>query len=212
LKTPLATIRGVGEALVSGRSFTSAKVQTYGQVLDQEAKRLTRLVDNILAYSRVTDISDVYSFEPLAPADLIDEALYGFQNQLARQGFDVQVDMPPDLPPVRADRTAMSLVLDNLIDNALRYSGSGRWLGIRVWLSDAMVHIAVADRGEGIPPDELERVVQRFVRGRHAASGGSGLGLAIVSRLVRDHGGDLSVRSEVGRGTEVEVTLPAMDV
>ena len=212
LKTPLATIRGVGEALVSGRVSTTDKVHAYGEMLDQEAKRLTRLVDNLLAYSRVTDISDVYSFEPLSPADLIDDALHGFETQFARKGFDVHVDMPADLPAVRADRTAMSLVLDNLIDNALRYASSGRWLGVRVWHAGTLVHIAIADHGDGIAPDEIDRVVQRFVRGRQAPSGGSGLGLAIAKRLVNDHGGDLLVRSEVGKGTEVEVTLPAMDV
>jgi signal transduction histidine kinase len=106
----------------------------------------------------------------------------------------------------------MSLVLDNLIDNALRYSAGRRWLGVRAWHSGAMVHVAIADRGQGIPADEIDAVQQRFVRGRHAPLGGSGLGLAIVSRLVKDQGGSLSLRSEVGRGTEVEVTLPAMDV
>jgi signal transduction histidine kinase len=212
LKTPLATIRGVGEALVSGRISTTDKVHAYGEMLDQEAKRLTRLVDNLLAYSRVTDISEVYSFEPLSPADIVDDALHGFETQFARKGFEVQVDMPPDLPPVRADRTAMSLALDNLIDNALRYASSGRWLGVRVWQEAALVHIAISDRGEGIPPDEIDRVVQRFVRGRQAPSGGSGLGLAIAKRLITDHGGDLTVRSEVGKGTDVEVTVPAMDI
>jgi signal transduction histidine kinase len=212
LKTPLSTIRGVGEALVSGRVSTTEKVHAYGEMLDQEAKRLTRLVDNLLAYSRVTDVGEVYSFEPLSAADLIDDALHGFEPQFARKGFDVCVDMPLDLPTVRADRTAMSLVLDNLIDNALRYAPSGRWLGVRAWHAGTLVHIAISDRGDGIPPDEIDRVVQRFVRGRQAPSGGSGLGLAIVKRLVNDHGGDLSVRSEAGKGTDVEVTLPAMDI
>jgi two-component system phosphate regulon sensor histidine kinase PhoR len=212
LKTPLATIRAVGEAFVSGRVSTADKVHSYGEMLDQEAKRLTRLVDNLLAYSRVTDISDVYTFEPLSAADIVDDALHGFETQFARKGMEVHVDMPPDLPPVRADRTAMSLVFDNLIDNVLRYASDERWLGVRVWHSGALVHIAISDHGNGIPPDEIERVIQRFVRGRHAPSGGSGLGLAIVKRLVNDHGGDLQVRSEVGKGTEVEVTLQAMDV
>jgi signal transduction histidine kinase len=94
----------------------------------------------------------------------------------------------------------------------LRYAASGRWLGVRVWHAAAFVHIAVSDGGEGVPPDEIDRVVQRFVRGRSAPSGGSGLGLAIVKRLVNDQGGELTIRSEVGKGTEAEVTLPAMDI
>ena len=208
LKTPLSTISIVGETLSRGRLQDGTQIREYAQLVDQEAKRLTRLVDNMLAYSRVTDVSEVYSFEPLVVADLIEDVLRGFQAQLAHRDFQVSVDIPADLPPVWADRTALGLVFDNLVDNALRYSGDSRWLAVKARHDGRDVRIDVLDRGVGIPLDELFTVVRRFVRGRQAGLAGSGLGLAIASRVVKDHGGRLRIDSDLAVGTTVHVSLP----
>jgi signal transduction histidine kinase len=186
-------------------------IREYAQLVDQEAKRLSRLVDNLLAYSRVTDVSEVYSFEPLAAADLIDDLLRGFLPQLNEKGFELSVDIPADLAPLRGDRTALVLAFDNLLDNAMRYSGDSRWIGIRASQAEGRVKIEFSDRGVGIPEAELAVVVRRFVRGSNAASHGSGLGLPIVSRIVKDHGGTLRVDSAPQTGTTVSVMLPLMD-
>jgi signal transduction histidine kinase len=208
LKTPLATIRSAAETLARGRVTDAGGVSDYARLLDQEAQRLGRLVDNLLAYSRITDVSEVYTFEPLAVAELIDDLLRRFQLQFLYQRVEVTVDVPPDIADARADRTALLLVFDNLIDNALRYSPDRRELSLRAWEDERDVHIAVRDRGIGIPEDEIERVQLRFVRGRLARSNGSGLGLAIASRIIRDHGGEIAITSVVGEGTTVRVTLP----
>lgn len=208
LKTPLATIRGVAEALLCGRLSSGKETQEYAQILDQEAKRLARLVDNLLSYSRVTDAREVYFFEPIAPADLIESALRGFESQFAQHGFEPRLEIAADLPPVRADRTTIILALENLIDNALRYSGAEQWIEVRAWKTGEVVSIGIVDHGAGIPSDEISRVVQRFARGRHASSGGSGLGLAIVNQVVTDHGGSLNISSSLGSGTEVRLSLP----
>lgn len=208
LKTPLTTIRTVGAAFVQGRLTDPQEIREYSQILDQEAKRLARLLDNLLAYSRVTDLSEVYAFEAMAIADLLDDVLQRFQPQFASEGFAVTVDLAPHLPEVRGDRTALGLAIDNLIDNALRYSDRRRALDLRAWPGPGGVHLRLTDRGIGIPADELSRVTRRFVRGRGVQVPGSGLGLAIVSRVVADHGGQLSIASEVGTGTTVEITLP----
>jgi signal transduction histidine kinase len=210
LKTPLTTIRVVGETLSRGRLQDAAGIRDYAQLVDQEAKRLTRVVDNMLAYSRVTDVSDVYSFEPLALIDLIEDVLRDFQPQFTHRRFEVCVDVPPDLPPIRGDRTALGLVFDNLVDNALHYSADGGSLGVRARPDGRSVRVEVTDRGIGIPSGELAAVVRPFVRGRHAGTKGSGLGLAIASRVIRDHGGDLRIVSSVGAGTTVQVALPVM--
>jgi signal transduction histidine kinase len=211
LKTPLATLRVVGETLSRGRITSRVDIREYAQLVDQEAKRLSRLVDNLLAYSRVTDVSEVYSFEPLAVADLIDDLLRGFLPQLNDKGFELSVDIPADLAALRGDRTALVLAFDNLLDNAMRYSGESRWIGIRASQADGRVLIEFSDRGVGIPEAELAQVVRRFVRGSNAASHGSGLGLPIVSRIVKDHGGLLRVDSAPQTGTTVSVMLPLMD-
>ena len=145
-------------------------------------------------------------------ADVLDDIARRFQPQFVHQAADLQLDIPADLPPVAADRTALDLVLDNVIDNALRYSSDPRRIGIKARLAYRMVEIAVSDNGRGIPPDELQRVEQRFVRGRHAGKPGSGLGMAIASRIVRDHGGEFALESVVGRGTTVYLRLPVSEV
>jgi signal transduction histidine kinase len=209
LKTPIATIRAAGDTLVSGRISATWDQREYAQLVVQEAKRLTRLVDNLLAMARITDVADVYSFEPLALEPLADAVLEEFAHQLTAAEFDTQVDIPPDLPAVRADRTAMSLLFENLVDNAIRYSPATRSLRISAHRDGAgVVVLEVGDKGRGIPADEIDHVTRKFVRGRQASSGGSGLGLAIVKRIVTDHGGRLAIRSTVGVGTVVSASIP----
>lgn len=211
LRTPLATIRAVGDTLVRRRVTGPEAVSEYAQMLVQEAKRLTRLVDNLLAYAQVTDITEVYAFERQVPADLIDDVLRGFQHQLSDGGFEVVVDVPAELPLVRVDRTSMRLALDNLVDNAIRYAGERRWIGISAESGDNCVTIEVQDHGIGIPEDDLPLVQKKFVRGRLASPGGNGLGLALVARIVKDHGGRFDITSRFGRGTTVRLQLPALE-
>lgn len=211
LKTPLATIRAVGDTLARGRLTSAEALTEYAQLLVQEAKRLTRLVDNLLAYARVTDVTEVYSFELQAPAELIEDVLQEFNHQLVAGRFEVHMEVPADLPQVRADRTAIRLALDNLIDNAIRYSNTRRWIRVAAWADQSRVYIEVRDRGVGIPPDELAMVHRKFVRGRLTRQGGSGLGLAIVNRIVADHGGRFVLNSEVGAGATARLDLPAVE-
>lgn len=174
LRTPLATIRAVGDTLVRRRVTGPEAVSEYAQMLVQEAKRLTRLVDNLLAYAQVTDITEVYAFERQVPADLIEDVLRGFQHQLTDGGFEVVVDVPAELPLVRVDRTSMRLALENLVDNAIRYAGDRRWIGISAESGDNCVTIEVQHRGIGIPHENLQLVQKKFVRGKLASPGGNG--------------------------------------
>lgn len=211
LKTPIATIRAISESLASGRVDSVDARREYAQMAVHEAKRLTRLIDNLLAYSRVTDVTEVYSFEPLSPNELLGAALREFSTQLSENRFEFHIDVEPDLPLVRADRTAIGLTLTNLVDNAIRYAGTNRFLRLAAHRSDGTVVFAVEDRGAGIAPEDLPNVTRRFFRGKGAASGGSGLGLAIAQRIVSDHGGTLSVSSTVGSGTTVSFCLPTAE-
>ncbi|HMF95251.1 MAG TPA: HAMP domain-containing sensor histidine kinase, partial [Vicinamibacterales bacterium] len=205
LKTPLTTILSAAETLFRGRVTTSDGVNRYAQLLMQESRRLKRLVDNILAYARVTDVTEVYSFQPLEPAELVAAALRGFPDLKPPA---VEIDVPRSLPTIRADRTSIVLTLDNLIDNALRYSSGERWLAIRGCARDRFVDLAIEDHGAGIPAGELPRITKRFVRGRSAEAPGSGLGLAIATRVISDHGGQMTIDSVPGRGTTVTLVFP----
>jgi signal transduction histidine kinase len=208
LKTPLSTIRAVGETLVRGRVKTEPDLKRYAHLLVREERRLTRLVNNLLAYSRVTDVTEVYSFEALEPAALISEATQGFRRQLTDSDVRLEVDVPPEVPAVRADRTAVVLALDNLIDNAIRHSGEADTISVRAFGEADHVRFDVIDRGVGIPAEDLPQVKRRFVRGRTTRGSGNGLGLAIVNRIAADHNGALEITSEVGRGTTATLILP----
>lgn len=208
LKTPVSVIRGIGETLIRGRVTTPDRLREYAQMLVEEGHRLTRLIDNMLAYSRVTDAANVYSIGTHSTPEVIEEVLKGFQRLLVDRQFRIEVDIAPNLPAVRADRTSLVLALDNLVDNALRYSGEPGTLLLRVRCAGNRIEFAVVDSGVGIPAEELELVQRRFARGRSAAGHGSGLGLAIASRIARDHGGDLTVDSVVGLGTTVRLLMP----
>ena len=110
-----------------------------------------------------------------------------------------------------ADRTALCLAIDNLIDNAIRHSGDDRrWIGISARAEQSKVRIDVRDRGVGIPAEEIEAVQRRFVRGRSARAGGNGLGLAIVRRIVTDHGGTFQLESVLNGGTTASLSLKAL--
>jgi signal transduction histidine kinase len=207
LKTPIANMRAISETLASPRS-TLEMSREYGRMGIREAMRLTRLVDNLLAYARITEVADAYCFEPVALETIVDRSLQEFAPLLTDGGFELHVDLPEELPRVRADRTALGLMLNNLVDNAIRYSKDRRSLTIVARQRGASVILEVRDQGIGIPEGEIGRVTRKFFRGRNAIAGGSGLGLAIVDRIVADHSGSLEIQSVVGTGTTVVVTLP----
>lgn len=208
LKTPLSLIRLMAETLGHRRYSSQEAVTDYARLLSQEAWRLTRLIDNILAFARVTDSGGKHPFDPIDPSELVDDVLERFRPQLTDGAFDVKVDMPADLPRIRGDRTMIAQALDNLVDNAIKYSAERRELSVRLSTRDSVLQVEVADRGAGIAPDEVPLVFDKFYRGRLAAAGGSGLGLAIVKRIVEDHGGTVEMTSALGGGTSVRLVLP----
>jgi signal transduction histidine kinase len=203
---PLANIRAVADTLML-RTVSSDRIRTYGGHLRHEERRLTHLVDNLLAYAKITDVANVYTFEPIVPARLVADALQGLQQPLTQGGFRVDIAVPDSLPLVRADRGAMRLVLDNLLDNSIRYSGDGRDIRVTGHEQGQTVVLEVQDRGVGISAEELPIVRQKFVRGRSSEPGGTGLGLGIVSRIVADHGGTFTLESKQGAGTTAKVAL-----
>ena len=210
LKTPVATIRLVGDTLSNGRYTSPKTVQEYAGLLSVEASRLGTSIDNLLAYARyssspaasATDLADV------EPTDLVEDALQAVRPVLANLEFDLVVDVPPDLPTICVDRSAMIRALDNIVDNAIKYSTTDKHLAVRGRATARNVTLTVHDRGTGIERKDLSRVFERFYRGGNVTVSGSGLGLPIAKRIVESHGGWIEVRSVVGSGTEVDVTLP----
>jgi len=207
LKTPIATIKAAAETLSKDR-LTGMSFQTCGRIVMMEASHLSHLVDNLLAYSRIADVADTYTFEPLAVDALFNDVQQATEGQLDQRGFELSMTIAPGVPNIRADRSSLRLLFVNLVDNAMKYSGAKRHVLLHARREGSMVKIDVTDSGVGIPAAEIPLVTQKFVRGRQVATGGSGLGLAIATRIAEDHGGALAIASVVGTGTTVTVTLP----
>jgi len=210
LKTPVASIRLVGDTLANGRYTSPKTVQEYAGLLSVEASRLGASIDNLLTYARYSSSPAVSSTElaDVEPADLIEDALQGVRPVLASLKFDLVIDVPPDLPQICVDRPAMIQALDNIVDNAIKYSTTEKHLAVSARANGKSVTLTVRDRGTGIPRKDLSRVFERFYRGGNVTVSGSGLGLPIAKRIVESHGGRIQVRSAIGSGTEVDVTLP----
>ena len=206
LKTPMSVIQSIGETMARGRVSSPEQQREYAQLLVQETYRLRHLIDNLLAYARVTEVADAFTFEPLQPEEVVEEVVHGFRKLLRDRGIEVSVTMPAALPPVQADRTSIVFALDNLLDNAMRHAGGTR-IELEARVRDHAVEFVVSDQGRGIPEDELKRVQQPFVRG-DAASRGSGLGLAIVRRIAAAHRGWFRLDSRVGTGTTATLAIP----
>jgi signal transduction histidine kinase len=208
LKTPTATIQAISESFLRRPTVDDSTRRDYGEIVFQEAKRLTRLIDNLLAYARISDMTNAYGFRRTSLTSLVRSSLKEFRFRLESEGFELSLDLPVDLPAVRADPAALSLAIGNLLDNAIRYSGDRRQLAVSARIAGNAILLEVADAGVGIPVHEIQQVTQKFFRGRDAIAGGSGLGLAITQRIVSDHSGQLFIRSEVGVGTTVSMTVP----
>jgi signal transduction histidine kinase len=207
LKTPLSSIRLASETLVRGRYRSQEFIVQYAELLLNEVSRLTRTIDNLLSITRVQDVNGFYLFESVDLLTLLEQALSRFDVPLREQGFHVHLDFPPVLPHVHADRAAILQVLDNLLDNAIRYSNASRFLGVSASSSSDVVSVRIVDKGPGIPNDELPHVFDKFFRGRKTSSAGSGLGLAIAQHILNDHGGSIRLHSIEGQGTTAEVLL-----
>jgi len=210
LKTPVASIRLVGDTLANGRYTSPKTVQEYAGLLSVEASRLGASIDNLLTYARYSSSPAVSSTElaDVEPADLIEDALQGVRPVLTSLTFDLVIDVPPDLPQICVDRPAMIQALDNIVDNAIKYSTTEKHLAVSARANGKSVTLTVRDRGTGIARKDLSRVFERFYRGGNVTVSGSGLGLPIAKRIVESHGGRIEVRSAIGSGTEVDVTLP----
>ncbi len=208
MKTPLSLVKLASDSLANGRYASPDAVGEYGRLINIEAQHLTRLIDNVLCYARITDDSSPYDMEAVDVGDLVQESLDRFQTRLGEQGIELYLNLPHDPVLVRGDHLMLLHVFDNLVENALTYAGAGRWLGVTITAGAANAAVEVADRGEGIPADDLPRVFEKFYRRKGTRQRGTGLGLAIVRRIVEDHGGRVTMTSVVGRGTSVLVSLP----
>ena len=215
LKTPLALIRMFGETLQSGRVNSEEKRQEYYSIITRESTRLTNLIDNILNFARVGAGRKEYQLVPTDVAAVIRDTFEAYRDQLAHDGFEHHLTVDADLPRVSADRDAIAQALINLVNNAVKYSDSERYIAVDVTNDTRRgkrgVLISVHDRGIGIRPEDRARVVEGFFRasdGRVREQGGTGLGLALVKHIVDGHRGSLDIESRLVKGSTFRIFLP----
>jgi signal transduction histidine kinase len=211
LKTPLTAIRMFAETIGMGRTADACTQSEYLETIINETERLTRLLNNVLDFSKIEQGKKIYRLEPTSLAEVVQAAARTMQYPLAQQGFQLHVEVENGLPVARADADAIEQAVLNLLANAMKYSGDAREINLRLLRKDGYAVIQVADRGVGIPRDEQVRIFAKFYRvpsTENQRVPGTGLGLTLVDHIAKAHGGRVEVESELGKGSTFAVHLP----
>jgi signal transduction histidine kinase len=220
LRTPLASIRMLVELLemqLAGQPAgalenSKARAEQYLGIIRRECGRLGRLIENVLDFSKIERGIKQHNFEYEDPAAVLRMAVESFRPHAEAQGFTLEVEIEDALPELRLDADAISQVMLNLLGNAVKYSDEVKEIRVRAHREGPQVVVAVTDRGIGIAATEIPKIFEDFYRVDQRLSsqqqGGMGLGLTLARHIVRAHGGDISVRSEVGKGSTFMFTLP----
>ncbi len=212
LKTPLSLIRMFGELLATGKHKGEQTPREYAEIITREAERLSHLIDNVLDFARIERGKASYDFAEGRLDDVVERALDVCRYRVEKEKMRLRTAIEPNLPPIRMDENAMTLVLLNLIDNAVKYAAEGKEVDVALSRTPGGVTLSVRDHGPGISIDEQERIFERFYRARNARERnvrGSGIGLALAKHIVEAHGGRVTVSSVPGQGATFTVVVPA---
>jgi signal transduction histidine kinase len=217
LRTPLAIISSAADNIVDGLVSRKEELQRYGAVIRNQSRQITELVNQILQYASTQDWRSRYVLRPLQISQIIDSVLDNTLELLQGAGFVVERQIEASLPCVLGDLSALSQGLQNLIVNAVKYSGESRWIGIRGLLADSEdrasreIQITVQDHGIGIDRSEMPHIFEPFYRGAAVIAAqihGAGLGLSLAKNIAEAMGGKLSVASELAVGSAFTLHLP----
>jgi signal transduction histidine kinase len=210
LKTPLTAMRMFAETLSLGRSRSPESHQEYLDTIVNESERLTRLLNNVLDFSKIETGRLAYRLRSIDLSEVIHAAARTMQYPLSQQGFNLNLEIEEGVPAVKADRDALEQAILNLLSNAMKYSGDSRDIDLRLAANRGQAVIQVTDRGLGIDPAEQKRIFENFYRVRSSENDritGSGLGLALVDHVIKAHGGEIRVESTPGKGSTFSIYL-----
>ncbi len=211
LKTPLALIQLFAETLELGRVRTPERAQEYYRIINGEAKKLTRLIENILDFSRMEAGLRPYRMEPADLSESVNKVLARMETQFSQGHFVVTPRIETDLPRILADEGAAEQAIENLLANAMKYSGESKEIVVEAKRANGHIVVSVTDHGIGISRREQNRIFRKFYRVQRELGGGpqgTGLGLAIVDHTMRGHGGYVRVESEPERGSTFSLYFP----
>ena len=214
LRTPLAAIKGFLETLEDPKAGKDDATRArFLKIMYDEADRMQRLIEDLMSLSRIEAEKFELPSDVIDLSDLVGEARDFYINSRGKNEKEIQVNLPADMPLIHGDRAQLSQVIYNLLSNAFKYGKKGMPVRINVApnRSGTMLYLSISDEGDGIAPEHIPRLTERFYRvdkGRSKSIGGTGLGLAIVKHISERHGGRMEITSEVGKGTTVSVLLP----
>lgn len=211
LKTPLSLIRMFGETLESGMVSDETKREEFYRIIRSESERLTRLINNVLDFSRIEAGAKRYNFQETEIVAVVRKALDTYRVEIRDRGFTIECALPSTPITALVDSDAVCEALLNLLDNAAKYSEENRQITVSIETSGSWIRIPVSDRGVGIPREELKNIFDKFYRSRTQKTRetpGSGLGLTLVKHIAEAHGGRVEVESEVGQGSTFTLLIP----
>jgi signal transduction histidine kinase len=200
------------ETLQMGRPADPESRGAYLDTIVNESERLTRLLNNVLEFSRIEQGRKVYRRgEPQALGEIVRSSARAMRYPLEQSRFALRVEVDDDVPSARVDRDAIEQAILNLLTNAMKYSGESREIELRLARLDGEAVIEVTDEGVGIEPGEHERIFERFYRienGEDGGAPGTGLGLTLVRHIAEGHDGRVTVRSRPGQGSTFSLFIP----
>jgi two-component system phosphate regulon sensor histidine kinase PhoR len=211
LKTPLTAIRALVETLIEDRGMEPATRERFHEKIRDQAARLSSLVGDLLTLARVESQGPVHERRPLDVRSIVRDSAASIAHACGQKGLTLAISTAPEPLVVDGDEESLRQIVDNLLDNALKYTPSGGRIAVSALASEREAVLEVADTGIGIEPRDLERIFERFYRVDRARSrelGGTGLGLSIVKHLALSLGGNVAVESRPGHGTTFRVVLP----
>lgn len=212
-RSPITGIRLLTERLTGGR-VQEAEASRYYSAIEREIDRLERHVDRLLEAQKIQEGKREYHFAPASLAGIVERTADDMRVDAEARGISLEVRIDDDIPEIQLDGAAIADALENLIDNAIKYSSAGTRVSIAVRSHDGDVSVEVSDEGTGIDRDELGRIFEKFYRGRRGDAQsvrGTGLGLALVKAAVEAHGGRVEVVSEPGAGSCFTMRLPVFE-
>jgi PAS domain S-box-containing protein len=212
LRTPLTSIRGAVQLVLDDeKALPDFEHRTLLQIALNNCERLVRIINDILDVSKIESGNLVLQKKPMHVADFVRQSVDVVAGPARSTGVSISVNVPADIPPVMVDPDRIVQALVNLLSNAAKFAPPQTTVTVSATGSEHMVTIAVSDQGEGIAPENLNRLFRKFQQVDSSSlrrKGGTGLGLAITKALVEQHGGRIYVDSEIGKGTRFSFTLP----
>jgi signal transduction histidine kinase len=213
-RTPISVIYSAAENLADGIAREEQQVSRYGNLIKDEGKKLSGMVEQILEFAGARSGRKKYDFRDADIKQIVADALKDCQPLIAENNFEVETEIQENLPLIKVDKDSIFHAVQNLIINGIKYSNNNNWLKVSLKNGDETVKIIVEDKGIGIPKKDLKHIFTPFYRAKEVVDAqihGNGLGLSLVKQTVDAHQGQIKVQSEIGKGSKFIIVLPQLE-